>query len=109
MKIGLFGVGLNTYWGQFNGLLDRLSDYQNKIREKLASFNDEIEVIDAGMVDDIDKSQNAVLLLKKENIELLFIFISTYALSSTLIPIIKNFNVPIILLNLSPTDRKSVV
>jgi len=103
MKIGLFGVGLNTYWGQFNGLLDRLSDYQNKIREKLASFNDEIEVIDAGMVDDIDKSQNAVLLLKKENIELLFIFISTYALSSTLIPIIKNFNVPIILLNLSPT------
>lgn len=103
MKIGLFGVGLNTYWGQFNGLLDRLSDYQNKIREKLASFNGKIEVIDAGMVDDIDKSQNAVLLLKKENIELLFILISTYALSSTLIPIIKNFNVPIILLNLSPT------
>lgn len=101
IKIGLFGVGLNTYWGQFTGLLDRLTGYQNRIKNKMQSY-DGIEVIDAGMVDDIDKATAAASLMKREDVELLFIFISTYALSSTLIPIINRLNVPVILLNMQP-------
>lgn len=101
VKIGLFGVGLNTYWGQFEGLLDRLTDFQQRIKNKI-QFYDEIEVIDAGMVDDIDKANVAASLLKKEDVELLFILISTYALSSTLIPMIKRLDVPVILLNIQP-------
>ena len=101
IKIGLFGVGLNTYWGQFTGLLDRLTGYQNRIKNKMQSY-DGIEVIDAGMVDDIDKATAAASLMKREDVELLFIFISTYALSSTLIPIINRLNVPVILLNIQP-------
>ena len=27
-RIGLFGIGLDTYWPQFPGLLDRLNGYQ---------------------------------------------------------------------------------
>ena len=53
VKIGLFGVGLNTYWGQFNGLLERLTEYQDRIKERMESY-DGIEVVDAGMVDNID-------------------------------------------------------
>lgn len=102
VKVGLFGVGLNTYWGQFEGLLDKLTGYQNVIKNKMQSYND-IEVVDAGMVDDTDKANNAASLMKKEEVEILFIFISTYALSSTLIPIVNRLNVPVILLNMSPT------
>lgn len=102
VKVGLFGVGLNTYWGQFEGLLDKLTGYQNVIKNKMQSYND-IEVVDAGMVDDTDKANNAASLMKKEDVEILFIFISTYALSSTLIPIVNRLNVPVILLNMSPT------
>lgn len=101
VKIGLFGVGLNTYWGQFEGLLDRLTGYQDKIKNKMQSY-DYIEVIDAGMVDDIDKANDAASLMKKEDVELLFIFISTYALSSTLIPVVNRLNIPVILLNIQP-------
>lgn len=101
VKVGLFGVGLNTYWGQFEGLLDRLTDYQENIKNKIQSY-DNIEVIDAGMVDDIDKANDTALLMKKEDVELLFIFISTYALSSTLIPIVNRLNVPVLLLNMQP-------
>ncbi|MDY9918471.1 MAG: L-fucose/L-arabinose isomerase family protein [Proteiniphilum sp.] len=101
VKIGLFGVGLNTYWGQFEGLLDRLTGYQGRIRNKMQSYEN-IEVIDCGMVDDIDKANDAALLMKKEDVELLFIFVSTYALSSTLIPIVNRLNVPVILLNMQP-------
>ena len=102
VKVGLFGVGLNTYWGQFEGLLDKLTGYQNVIKNKMQSYND-IEVVDAGMVDDTHKANNAASLMKKEDVEILFIFISTYALSSTLIPIVNRLNVPVILLNMSPT------
>ena len=102
MKIGLIGVGLNTYWGQFDGLLERLSGCQKQIKDKMASSIEEVAVVDAGMVDNTDKSHEAVLLFKKEDIELLFIFVSTYALSSTLIPIVNGLKAPIILLNLSP-------
>jgi len=28
LKLGLFGIGLDTYWGQYEGLLDRLTGYQ---------------------------------------------------------------------------------
>lgn len=101
VKIGLFGVGLNTYWGQFEGLLERLTGYQDRIKNKMRSY-DNIEVIDAGMVDDIDKANDAASLMKREDVELLFIFISTYALSSTLIPVVNRLNVPVILLNIQP-------
>ncbi len=101
VKIGLFGVGLNTYWGQFEGLLERLTGYQDRIKNKMRSY-DNIEVIDAGMVDDIDKANDAASLMKREDVELLFIFISTYALSSTLIPVVNRLNIPVILLNMQP-------
>ena len=101
VKIGLFGVGLNTYWSQFEGLLDRLAGYQDRIKHKIQSY-DNVEVIDAGMVDSIDKANDAASLMKREEVELLFIFISTYALSSTLIPIVNRLNIPVILLNMQP-------
>ena len=103
MKIGLIGVGLNTYWGQFDGLLERLMGYQKRIKDKILSSNQDVEVVDAGMIDNTDKTHEAVLLLKKEDVELLFIFVSTYALSSTLIPLVNSLKIPIILLNLSPS------
>lgn len=31
IKVGLYGIGLDTYWGQFEGLLDNLNRYQNQI------------------------------------------------------------------------------
>lgn len=34
VKVGLFGVGLDTYWPQFEGLLARLTGYQQEIAAK---------------------------------------------------------------------------
>ena len=101
VKIGLMGVGLNTYWGQFEGLLDRLTGYQNSIKDKMQSVGN-VTVVDAGMVDDTEKADRTVSLMKSEDVELLFIFISTYALSSTIIPIANRLKIPVILLNMQP-------
>ena len=35
VKTGLLGVGLNTYWNQFEGLRERLEEYQNEIGRRM--------------------------------------------------------------------------
>ena len=99
-KIGLMGIGLDTYWPQFDGLLDHLTGYQNEITLKIAGFG--VEVIDAGMVDNPIKAREAASFLVSQEIELLFIYISTYALSSTVLPVAQRVKAPVILLNLQP-------
>ena len=47
----------NTYWGQFDGLLERLQGYQRQIAEKMSGMG--AEVVDAGMVDDPAKADAA--------------------------------------------------
>ena len=37
-RIGLFGIGLDTYWVQFSGLLDNLKKYQDQIKTKILSL-----------------------------------------------------------------------
>ncbi len=101
-KIGLMGVGLDTYWAQFDGLLDHLSEYQCEIRDKISGFG--AEVIDAGMVDNPIKAREAASFLANNGIEILFLYISTYALSSTVLPVAQKVKVPVILLNLQPVD-----
>jgi L-arabinose isomerase len=102
VKIGLFGVGLDTYWPQFEGLLDRLTGYQREIALKMSELG--AEVVDAGMVDNPEKAQEAASFLKKEEVEIVFLFISTYALSSTVLPIAQRVGVPIIILNVQPVS-----
>ena len=79
VKVGLIGVGLNTYWNQFEGLLSRLTDYQRMIKERMSGL--QATVIDGGIVDSPEKATRTAEVLKSEDIEILFIFISTYALS----------------------------
>lgn len=100
MKIGLFGIGLDTYWPQFHGLLDRLTGYQQQIKEQIEKKG--ATVADAGMVDSPEKAQQAARFLAKEEVDMVFLYISTYALSSTVLPIAQQIKVPIILLNLQP-------
>ena len=102
-KVGLFGIGLNTYWDQFHGLLDNLKDHQRKIKITIEDFG--VEVIDAGMVDDPEKAQQAAELLKRSDVEIVFLYVSTYALSSTVLPVVQRLGVPVIVLILQPVPQ----
>lgn len=99
-KIGLFGIGLDTYWDQFDGLLDRLKGYQKQIADKMVKFG--AEVIDAGLVDSPEKAREAGDYLKNNDIDIVFLYVSTYALSSTVLPIVQKLKCPIIILNIQP-------
>lgn len=100
-KIGLFGTGLDTYWSQFDGLLDVLNIYQGRIRERIEKQHN-ITVVDEGMVDSPEKALSAASSFMREEVDLIFLYVATYSLSSTVLPIAQRLNCPIIVLNLQP-------
>lgn len=100
VKVGLFGVGLDTYWGQFEGLLPRLLGYQDEIGAGIEAMG--AEVMNAGMVDAPQKARECAVALKQADVELVFLFISTYALSSTVLPVAQQVGKPVIILNIQP-------
>lgn len=100
MKIGLFGIGLDTYWPQFEGLKERLEGYMLQVQEKLEVINPHI--VNAGLVDTTDKAFEAGKLFKTEDVEIIFLYVTTYALSSTVLPVVQRAKVPVIILNLAP-------
>ena len=102
LKVGLFGIGLDTYWPQFEGLRAQLEEYQQTIHAKLE--NNSTRIIDAGLVDNMEKSRSAASLFEREEVRLVFLYISTYALSSTVLSVIQHLHVPVVVLNLQPVS-----
>jgi len=103
MKTGLFSIGLDTYWPQFDGLLDNLLGYHGEIRERIGTMG--TDIVDAGMVDSPERAREAAALFKTEDVDIIFLFISTYALSSTVLPVVQKAKVPVVLLNLQPVAQ----
>lgn len=100
LKVGLFGIGLDTYWPQFPGLEDRLKGYTARIARKLARPG--VEVVDLGLIDNPEKAAKAGHNFRRADVDLIFLYVSTYALSSTVLPVARRAKVPVIILNLSP-------
>lgn len=102
-KVGLFGIGLETYWPQFEGLLGKLKGYQRQIKNRIGGLG--VEVVDAGMIDNPVKAREAASLLKSQDVEVVFLYVSTYALSSTVLPVAQKLKVPVVMLNLQPVAQ----
>ena len=101
LNIGIFGVGLDTYWPQFPGLKERLEGYQQDISQKILSFGC-IDLINAGLVDNPERARTVGSLFRQQQVDIIFLYISTYALSSTVLPVVQVTNVPIVILNIQP-------
>lgn len=54
------------------------------------------------MVDTEQKARSAADVFKREDVALIFLFVSTYALSSTVLPVVQKAKAPVIVLNLQP-------
>lgn len=101
LNIGIFGIGLDTYWPQFPGLKVRLEGYQQEISQKILSFGD-INLVDAGLVDNPERARIVGALFRQQQVDIIFLYISTYALSSTVLPVVQAVGVPVVVLNIQP-------
>ncbi len=100
-RIGVFGVGYYKYWSQFDGLLDDMLAKQAVFIDKIQSGS-YAEVIDFGLVDNVQKAYELVPQLNAANLDLIFCDMLTYATSNTFGVVIRNMNIPIVLVALQP-------
>ena len=100
LRVGLFGIGLDTYWPQFAGLEDRLKGYLAKVAAKLERPG--VEVVSLGLIDSPEKAAVAGHRFRQADVDLIFLYVTTYALSATVLPVVRRAKVPVIVLNLSP-------
>jgi L-arabinose isomerase len=100
LRAGLCGIGLDAYWSQFAGLEARLEDYVARVAERLARPG--VEVVNLGLIDSTARSSEAGHQCRREDIDVLFLYVTTYALSNTVLPLVQRAGVPVIVLNLQP-------
>jgi L-arabinose isomerase len=98
--VGLFGIGLETYWPQFQGLKPRLEGFVRVVEQKLARPG--VEVVNLGLIDNPKKALEAGHKFREADVDLIFLHVTTYALSATVLPVVKRARVPVIILNLAP-------
>ena len=102
LKIGLFGIGLDTYWPQFEGLKQRLEGYLDVVQARLK--RPDVEVVNLGLIDNPSESAGSgASHFDRADVDLIFLYVTTYALSSTVLPVVQRAKVPVIILNLQPT------
>jgi L-arabinose isomerase len=100
LKIGLFGIGLDAYWPQFKGLKERLEGYLEEVSKKIGSFG--AGIVNLGLIDNPVSAIEAGHRFRQEDVDIIFLYVTTYALSSTVLPVVQRAKVPVIILNLSP-------
>ncbi|HEV2437076.1 MAG TPA: arabinose isomerase [Verrucomicrobiae bacterium] len=99
-RIGLFGIGLDAYWGQFRGLKPRLEGYVREVEKKLVHPG--VEVVNLGLIDNPVKALEAGHKFREADVDVIFLHVTTYALTSTVLPAVQRAKVPVIILNLQP-------
>jgi L-arabinose isomerase len=100
LRVGLFGIGLEAYWPQFEGLKPRLEGYLGQVAEKLGHPG--VEVCNLGLIDSPEKAMEAGHDFRRADVDIIFLHVTTYALSSTVLPVVQRAKVPVIILNLQP-------
>ena len=101
LRVGLIGLGLDAYWDQFEGLEGRLQGYLAEVEKKLAAPSRLL--FNLGLIDTPQKALEAGHSCRRNDIDLLLVYVTTYALSATVLPVILRAKVPVILLNLQPS------
>src|SRR5207248_9381936 len=101
LTIGLFGIGLDAYWPQFPGLEDRLRGYTDQVGRQLESVG--AKLVNLGLIDTPEKALSAGHEFRRADVDLIFLHVTTYALSSTVLPVVRRAKVPVIILNLTPS------
>lgn len=99
-RIGVFAVVHEVYFSQFEGLDKSLQGYHDDLVAKIKT--NDVEVIDFGFVGNSEKAYEVAVEIKKQNIDVLMCNMITYATSSVFAPIIRDCNLPMVLVALQP-------
>lgn len=100
LRIGLLGIGLQAYWAQFAGLEERLKGYVAAVEDRIAG--NRRTVVNFGLVDTPQKAIATAHACRREDVDVLLVYCTTYALSAIVLPVIQRAKVPVFILNIQP-------
>ena len=101
-RIGIIGMGHYVYWQQFEGLREDLMKKQSSLH---AYFSSAVTTVDLGYADDIDSAYLALKQAQREDLDALFIVMSTYVTSQVVFPFARYLQIPQVLISIQPLDR----
>ncbi len=102
-RIGIYSMGLKTYWAQFPGLKERLIEYGEFIAGRVEAFG--AEVYYYGLVDCEQEGKKAGEYFNEIHADLILAHSATYVTSASILPIHQICSAPSVVLNLQPTAR----
>ena len=100
LRIGLFSIGLDAYWPQFPGLREKLLAYNQQIASRIVRNG--VEIVNLELVDSPEKALTAGHRFRERDVDIIFLHVATYALSSTVLPVVRRAKTPVVILNLAP-------
>ncbi len=83
-------------------LNERLEGYLSQVAGKLAK--DGVEICNAGLVDSPERAVEAGSFFRRSEEDIFFLHVTTYALSSTVLPVMQRAKVPVVIMNLQPGE-----
>lgn len=99
-RIATFAVGLEEYWGQFDGLRDDIVRYDQQLSERLERLD--VEVVSYGLVSNADEARVAGEKLRRAKPDLLLVNLATYATSTQVLPVVQAVGEPTLFVSLQP-------
>lgn len=101
-RIGVFGIGLAAYWPQFRCLREKLERHQCAVEDRLQRLG--FDVVSAGLVDTSEAAVVAGTRFAASDLDAMLCYVGTYATSSQVLPVVQRSRLPVVVLNLQPTD-----
>lgn len=100
LRVGLCGIGLEAYWEQFASLKTKLEGHVEEAANRMRRPG--VHLVDLGLIDTPIAAREAAHTFRAADLDLLFIYITTYAVSSIVLPLVQRVGAPVIVLNLQP-------
>lgn len=102
-RIGLYTIGLKTYWSQFPGLKERMELYGTFLERTM--MQQDADVYNFGLVDCEQAGNEAGAYFSEKQVDLIFCHSGTYCTSACVLPVHQICTAPVVILNLQPTAR----
>lgn len=102
-KIGIYTMGLKTYWGQFPGLRERMLEYGGFIAGEIEKMGAEVWFY--GLVDCDEEGRKCGEFFNEKGVNLVFAHAGTYVTSASVLPVHQICKAPVVVLNLQPTAQ----
>ena len=100
VRIGVFGSGYHVYWDQFEGLEEKLIGHQRYFEDRLRENG--VDVVSGDLVDTNQKAAQVGDMFRRQDVDFLILFMSTYAMSSLVLPVVQRAGVPMMIASMQP-------